>query len=502
MTTVKAKPAKQEDTLDGMILYSDGSSAPSNPGFGGWGLHGYSYSDQAPKKGSGNASQILTTAGYADKSAGKAAGATEIKPLTYIDGYGSFLLPVTNNVAEIAGVTNGLAYALGHDIKALTILTDSMYTIDGATKWINGWKKNNWIKQDGQPVANKDMWLTLSNNLTQLQAKGVDVQIKWVKGHSVHLGNQIADKHADIGNRYSRLGQLRTQFNVSPADGYWTPKGEKHPFLAQRRIFFSTLPESLVPGEYYLGEHGKDDELIGKRTADGAHSYVELSTPEPLIEMLRNKQLLLASGADAIVMGRLDKLFAPDTQKDLLSFGDIMLYQQHRYKLDLHLLGADSAPRSKDKDDKEGEPVTKELKPPRLAMRAIEAVNTLKGVLLAWKDKERTDITSTDITPVLFDIDDKGEYKLKAEFIVGFTGFTVSANCGPAELSKAIKLDLFMGIDIPERNAIKRMEKLKPCVQLVTWFESEKTVRYATIIQSYDNFGIWAGMHSNLRVLV
>lgn len=526
-----AKPAKIEDKTEGMVLFTDGSAAPTNPGFGGWGLHGYIYSDQAPKKGSGNPSQVLTAEGYLDKNTYKANGGgvtpelpparraddeqpsfkarqnyklCEVKPLSYVNGYGSFLMPVTNNASEIAGVTNALAFAANYDISKLVIRTDSQYAIDGATKWVHGWKRNNWCRQDGQQVANKDLWLTLSDNLTKLQEKGVDVQLKWCKGHSIHLGNQLADKLADVGNRYSRLGQLRTEFHKEEADGYWSAKGEKHPFISQRRIFFSTLPESIVPGEYYLGEHGKDDELIGKRTADGAHSYVELTTPEPLIELLRRKQIELASGADTLVMGRIDKLFEAQTQADLIRFGDIMLYQPYAYKQDMHVLG-DTGEKdlpASNKGEKLGEPITKELKPPRLAMRAVEAVNILKGVLLSWKDKSRDDIVATDITSVLFETDAKGELKLKAEYIVGFTGFPIEVSWCATDLSKKEKIDLCMGIDIPDRNAIKRMEKLKPQVFVVTWMESDKTFRHATIVQSYGDFGIWAGMHSNLRVLV
>jgi ribonuclease HI len=488
------------DTLQGIVLWSDGSSAPSNPGYGGWGLHGYTYSVAPAKKGNGLSGQVLTDQGYLDKTSAKTQNSTEVKPVNYVDGFGSFAMPVTNNLAEIAGVANGLLYAANHDVKRVTLLTDSMYVVEGVGRVAN-WAKNNWIKYDGNPVANKDMWLTLSANLLALKDKGVDVQIKWVKGHSVHLGNNLADKHANIGNRYSRRGELRTEFNTTAADGYWTAKIERHPFISQRRIYFVSRQDACIPGEYFLGEHGKDDELLGKRTADGAHSYVRLSTPEPVVEMLRQAQIKAARGEDAIVMGRLDKLFETSTHNDLMRFGDVCLYRAHRNKMDLHFIEKKTTPDGKVID----EPVTKELNPPRLAMRAIESVNFLKSLLLTWLGEGQTTVTQTDVTDTFYATDAKGKCTLRSEFIVGFSTLSAQVNYvrvpQTTPLVEQQQIDLFLGVDLPERNALKRMEALSPLVHVLTWMESEHAFRHATVIQAGTDIGVWAGMFSNLRVI-
>ena len=47
----------------GIILYTDGGVRPRNPGPGGWGLHGYTYQNTEPKKGTGNPEIVLTNAG-------------------------------------------------------------------------------------------------------------------------------------------------------------------------------------------------------------------------------------------------------------------------------------------------------------------------------------------------------------------------------------------------------------------------------------------------------
>lgn len=464
----------------GLVLYCDGGARP-NPGFGGWGMHGYLYSNEKPKKGSGNSSQYLIKDGYLDKSSvTDKTLVQEIKPISYINGYGSFTQHITNNIAELTSTANALEYANEKDIKDLTILTDSEQVVKGASDWLNVWKNNNWLKTDGNPVANKDNWLNLSNNLDKLISKGINVNFKWVQGHSTFLGNQLADKLATVGVLHSKDNKNINQIEETKADGYWSNTSDKNPLINLRSLYFSTRTESIIPGEYFLGNHGKDDELLGKRTADGCYGYVQLKTPEPVIELMRNKQCALACCLDVIIMARLDKLFEADIYKDMLNHGEVCLYAPSMNKLDLCYL------------DKE--PVTKELRPPRLALRAVEAVNILKGITLAWQSDTDTTLTQTDVTDVFYETDEKGNLKLKSEFVVGFSTLPVEITY---DKNKKDKVDIVLGVDLPERNYLKRLEKMNPKVYVVTWMESDKMYRYATIVKTDDDIGCYCGFYSN-----
>lgn len=466
----------------GMIIYADAGCRP-NPGFGGWGIHGYTYSDEKPKKGSGNTSQYLTKYGYVEKSSVKdKSEIQEIKPISYIDGYGTFSQHITNNIGEITSATNALEYAHDKDISEVTILTDSEQVVKGATDWLDIWKNNNWMKTDGMPVANQNYWLNLSNCLDKLKIKDIKVNFNWVKGHSTHLGNQLADKLATVGVLHSKDGKNINQIEESKADGYWTNTSDKNPLINLRSLYFSTRIESIIPGEYFLGNHGKDDELLGKRSADGCYGYVQLKTPEPVIEIMRNKQYALACCLDVIMMARLDKLFEADIYKDMLNHGDVCLYAPSMNKLDLCYL--------------DREPVTKELRPPRLALRAVEAVNILKGITLAWQSGTDTSLTKTDVTNVFYETDEKGNLKLKPEFVVGFSTLPVEVTYNK---DKKDKIDIVLGVDLPERNYLKRLEKMNPKVYVVTWMESDRMYRYATIIKTDDDIGCYCGFYSNMR---
>ncbi len=477
----KNKTVKIEDKPTGLVVYTDGGSRDN---YGGYGIHGYVYSDQKTNKGSGNTYQYLTSDGYVPKIDVKdKTDFKQVKPYQYINGYSSFNGNITNNVAEIAGAQAGLNFAISNDIKDIKIITDSEMVVKGATKWLPMWKKNNWIKSDGQPVANQAWWKALDNSINLLKEKNVNVEFKWVKGHSTHLGNQLADKLATIGVLHSKDGVIHTELNIEPADSYWSNTVERSPFITQKRLFFTTRPEGIVPGEYYLGDQVKDDDLLGKRTADGCFSYIKLKTPEPVIELLRNKQVKLAGSLDVIIMARLDKLYESDVYKHIMTYGDVCFYTQYRDKLDLSFV--------------DSEPITRELRPPRLAMRAVESVNILKGIYQCYIQGRNENLIETDVTNLFYDIENG--YKLKPEFVTGFTNIVVDVFYNNGDTSSRDKIDLCMGVDLPERNYLKRMEKHKPVIKVLTWMESEKMFRYVTVITAGEDAGVFAGMYSNTK---
>lgn len=470
----------------GLALYIDGSARP-NPGFGGWGLHGYMYEDVVPKKGSGNSTQYLTHLGYVGKSEAKDDKPKEVKPLKYFDGYGSFALPVSNNYAELAGAAYGVGLANEHDVSKVVLYSDSKFVIGNVDK-IDHWISNQWFKSDGTAVSHPQLWQELYSHRKSLQDKGVKVEFRWIKGHSIHTGNNIADKNAGIGSSQAMKGQAKVEMNITDAEGYWSDGYERHPFLYHRSMYFSTYPESIVPGEYYLGEHGKDDELIAKATADCSYSAIMLSEPDQLAELLRRYQVERSEGREVLILGRLNKLYESSVAKDILRFGDACFMQPKPHRLDLNFV-----------DD---EPITRELTPPLLAIRAIQAVNQLKGILLEWKQGDRQRITCTSLTEQFYDISAKGDYTLKSQFTVGYSKYTTEVNYKNQNKQGAAKVDLVLSADMPDRNTLKRLEKFKPVIEVVTWMESDDAFRYATVIQCGQDFGIWAAYHSNLRMIV
>ena len=76
----------------------------------------------------------------------------------------------------------------------INIYTDSAYVINSITKWIKSWQKSNWKNSKGQDVKNKDLGLLLDKHVSMHEVKWF-----WVKGHSGHEENEIADTLANRG---------------------------------------------------------------------------------------------------------------------------------------------------------------------------------------------------------------------------------------------------------------------------------------------------------------
>lgn len=110
--------------------------------------------------------------------------------------------PNTNNKAEIYAMIKGLEL-VNETIKIdsfvknnLTIYTDSAYTLNGITNWINNWKLNGWQTSKKEPVKNKELWIRL-DYLLEKTKENFDINFKKVKGHSGIKGNEIVDRLAN-----------------------------------------------------------------------------------------------------------------------------------------------------------------------------------------------------------------------------------------------------------------------------------------------------------------
>ncbi|KLO13418.1 ribonuclease H-like protein [Schizopora paradoxa] len=105
----------------------------------------------------------------------------------------------TNNRAELLAIVRILEQH-PESGRSLIIKTDSRYSIDCVTKWIPNWLRNGWRKTGGQPVQNKELIHYLSTLLDLRKAIGQDVKLIHIKGHAGHLGNEMADRQANIGS--------------------------------------------------------------------------------------------------------------------------------------------------------------------------------------------------------------------------------------------------------------------------------------------------------------
>lgn len=488
----------------GIVVYCDGSARP-NPGNIGYGYHGYKFKIEEPKKGTGNHLNLLSASGYVPVA--KKEGVKAITPLAYYDGFGCTQMISSNNVAELLAAKNATDLALESRATKILLKTDSEYVIKGIKEWSPQWVRNRWFKQDGSPVPNQHQWKALLANINTLTTKGATFDIKWVKGHSDVFGNIMADKLAVIGCMNSKMGHSKDQVITSQPEGYWKEKNDRHPLLCHRSLFFNSLSRTNTPGTYYLGNHSKDDEFIGKKTPEGSYSVVHLETPEVPIELIRKYQSEMSGDFDSVVMVHLDTLYGRGHAKDLEDYGVACLVHLKHNRLDLGFI---------DKDI-----VTRELRPQKLAPRAMDALAFLKELLREYKQvhvdklpptpkhplvEGAPEFTVTDITSAFFVEEEKLSKSKKTSekvtkmvdtIVVGVKTVSVTA----ALEGKELTVKLILGTDTPERNALKKIEATAPTIELLLWKESDTMVRYATVIRSAKDYGIWCGFYSNLVVL-
>ena len=134
-------------------MYTDGACR-GNPGKGGWG--------------------VLLRYGEAEKAL-----------------YGGEKL-TTNNRMELTAVIKGLE-ALTKSCR-IKITTDSKYVLQGVKEWMPNWKKRNWRTANKKPVLNVELWQQLDELVAQHE-----IEWDWVKGHSGHPENELADQLANQG---------------------------------------------------------------------------------------------------------------------------------------------------------------------------------------------------------------------------------------------------------------------------------------------------------------
>jgi ribonuclease HI len=98
----------------------------------------------------------------------------------------------TNNRMELQAAIEALK-ALKEPC-AVVLTTDSVYVKNGITSWLAEWKQKGWKTAGRKPVKNVDLWQALDE-----QNARHEVEWHWVKGHSGHRENEIADQLANRG---------------------------------------------------------------------------------------------------------------------------------------------------------------------------------------------------------------------------------------------------------------------------------------------------------------
>lgn len=507
--------SKEEVSLHA-VIYTDGGCKPSR-GIGGWGIHGYTYTTEKSKQGTGCPNQV-TNFGYIDV-ADAALGSSyynykqpdrdpevehfieqmisAVTPVQYVNGYGSLIPESTNNIAEVTALLEALKVAIEQKVVSVMIVGDSKYALNGLLNWSPKWAANNWVRPDTTPVANAELWKQVLEAKRILDERGTQVFTRWVRGHSNDLGNDAVDILASSAIIAGKKGLTIRSVELVEAKGYWNIKADYNRMISHPYWYFNTnvggtqkSPDGRVV--YYLGEHGAEDDFVGKPVSSASFSVLFLKERNPVLEMLTGYQDSLDTGGfNSMVIGRINNIMSAKTYVDLEKYGHQFLQNCNYGKMDLFTPGELL--------------LTKELRPPRIAFRVMQQMGVMESMLIDYiGDPTGKGVVVNDITGLLYEVNTtkkKPVTKLLPSINSTVKRMEIEAAYDTGVKSGTFKLPVTIGIDIANRNTLSALAALNPKVHLITWRESDTAFRYATIIQTDDDIGIWAGIYSNICLL-
>lgn len=481
------------------VFYTDGSANP-NPGYGGWGIHGYLVDlDKPVTLPKTQKKNIITNYGYVN-SVDLDEDKKPFKKIATLSAYGTAVPEITNNVAmELLGLQKAFEYAMDKDYVSLTIHSDGDAAIKSIGPWYEKWEKNNWKKADGTDVKMQDEIKSTYKLKAELMDK-TKLSINWIKGHAGHYGNEQADGLAKKGSTLRKFGKQYECFHLQEV-------GEKkemkyNDFFTKNRWYFLGGAETEVPKLndwylYFIGVlgKGKDDKDFGVHQADGFSGLVLTKEPEPIIEKVQAVyNQLCKHDYQYVVCGKLDTVLTPAQYHEIMD-GNIELICEDPAEKTLSL--------------PDGKVVAMEFNPAHLSFLHMSHYQVLVDVMKSHLNSDgHYRLTYTDITDELVEkiVTEKKkssttEYKLRKSVNTdNYIKLPVKwSPDGKTERTQQIKLTT--KVDLPDKVHLAKLiknygDKIK--IMMVTRRASDLSFHYYCIIETDEAIGLWTNTDTSL----
>lgn len=131
------------------------------------------------------------------------------------------IVGTTNNRMELTAVMKAIDWAGSQSEDEFEIISDAKYVTDAVNK---GWFRS-WIAKNDSARSNLDLWMSF-NALYKKVTDVKTIHISWVKAHSGHLWNDLADMLAKAAGKTAYLNYLKLAEDINADKGIY-PSREK-----------------------------------------------------------------------------------------------------------------------------------------------------------------------------------------------------------------------------------------------------------------------------------
>lgn len=423
---------------------------------------------------------------------------------TEVQVYQGMPVGTTNNRAEMEGLAKLYEFALDNKWTSVAAHLDSQLVLEGVQFNLPKWKAKQWLKSDGEPVKNQDLWQRLDALQSQVKAANIDFVYKWVKGHSGVIGNEYADAAAKMATAKSIAGEHTehwiklTQANDVTAEDAATEtkkaKAKKAPpynaLLCGNKILDVANNPDRNDCLYYVTSTetpAKKDiphRFIGVASADRFEGSVMLNAPEPIMHAIRNKQ---------------DQVMLMDYQIPVIyNWSTIRSSKNWQIFFDQ---GTDCLmPTSKgDLDFWDGTEISYLFRTARCAWFALDTLDVKTNLLAQYRNAPET-LTLIDITNEFIETGAKGKITLQ-DRLARSKRMDVLYKYIPDK--RALVIPLVQDKSIPDRNTFNRILKQDKSftVQLVIHDQTPSTFRWSIIIETPSGIGCFNNPSTNLMLV-
>ena len=476
-----------------LVTYTNGERI-AELAAGGYGYHSYLYKEGKPKQGAG-AKSTPTAGGYRD---GKEARKDAVTVLKYYDSWCSKQINNGADGLELSALIEVLTLAATLKLKSLLLTVSSEYVSVGLKDRIEISKSEDESITDSKR-ANTERWSAILGCIETLLDDEVEIEVYWAQSSTDSLGSSLSTIFANRGVHMTHKGIYEVETNESEPKGYWSAKIEFNRMLSKSMWYFNTnIKNGLLSSDgrhiYHLGRHGAEDSMLGKKMSESSYSVIYLNESNPVLETMRVYQdELTGDNSNKVIVCNLDAVKQPQHYSTIRDYGTKYL---HSIDDGLHVIADDKVL------------LTSEMRPARLAFRAIDMLSTLELMLeeyLNIADENKRPLTVTDITSEIYDVSisksGKETYKLKKEIGTAVRNIKSIVAYDTGKYSGDIEANLLFNMDLPSRNTLSAIATSAPKIKVITWPESNEAIRIATIVESDKDVGIWSSVYSNLRIL-